>query len=72
MRSKVHCKAFLTHFESIYLDNFSKSYSTLTAYTYFVDSDTLQGFKIFGFEIILVFLLEFVELLKDIIIYLQF
>ena len=49
----------------------SKSYLTLKWDIEFSFRDSLQGFQIFVFEIILVYLLDLVELLKDIIFRLQ-
>ena len=53
--------------KSCQLDDSSKSYHTLKWDIEFSFWDSLQGFQIFVFEIILVFLLDLVELLKDII-----
>ena len=71
MRLKANHFADFLKQKSCQLDDFSKSYHTLKWDIEFSFRDSLQGFQIFVFEIILVFLLVLVELLKDIIFHLQ-
>ena len=71
MRLKVHHLAEFLKQKSYQLDDFTKSYHILKWDIEFSFRDSLQGFQVFVFEIILVFLLDLVELLKDIIFHLQ-
>jgi len=59
VRLKAERMPVLTHVKSCKLDVFLPRYTLMTADSTFTSADTLEGFKIFFFLIILMFLLDF-------------